>query len=142
LSNKSIKTGVTVIANGPMRGGGGSQTLKTNMMAQAIDWSVSKVSTTQWAHLDTSKVAAAGQSCGGLEAAVMALDKRVKFIGMFNQGGTDANKKGLPIPNDGNVPDGTKFNVPTFFFAGGPSDGAGQNVSMRFFGARILLMLI
>jgi dienelactone hydrolase len=125
-----------------MRGGGGSQTLRTNMMASAIDWMETKVTTTQWGHLDTSKVAAAGQSCGGLEAAVMALDKRVEFIGMFNQGGTDANKKGLPVPNDGNVPDGTKFKVPTFFFAGGPSDGAGQNVSIIFLDGRTLLILI
>jgi hypothetical protein len=113
-----------------MTGGGRGQTLNANIMKEALDWVESKTSTPQWSHLDMSRVAAAGQSCGGLEAAVMALDKRVKFIGMFNQGGSDAGKKGLPLPKGGVVPDGSKFNVPTFFFAGGPSDSAGQNVSM------------
>jgi hypothetical protein len=125
-----------------MRGGGGSQTLRTNMMKEAIDWMESQTTTSQWSHLDLNKVAAAGQSCGGLEAAVMALDKRVKFIGMFNQGGTDANKKGLPVPNGGNVPDGTKFSVPTFFFAGGPSDNPGQNVSFLLTGYVVLLIVV
>jgi dienelactone hydrolase len=133
---------VTVIANGAMRGGSGGQTLGTNIMKEAIDWAESKVSTPQWSHLDVTKIAAAGQSCGGLEAAVMALDKRVKFIGMFNQGGSDANKKGLPVPNGGNVPDGSKFNVPTFFFAGGPSDSAGQNVSMHRLRYEVLLTAV
>lgn len=122
-----------MIANGPMSAGGGgggfTQTLGTNMMKAALDYIESKISTPEYSHLDMTRIAAAGQSCGGLEAAVMAYDKRVKTIGMFNQGGSDANKKGLPLPNGGDVPDGSKFNVPTFFFAGGPSDGAGQNVS-------------
>jgi hypothetical protein len=126
------------------------QTLRENQMALAIDWAEKQRGKPEWAHLDLTRIAAGGQSCGGLEAAVMALDKRVTTIGIFNSGSAIGRKNGggkagggggllgklggggkgkgpsggLPIPNNGVVPDGSAFKVPVFFFLGGPNDAA------------------
>ncbi|KAF2665891.1 hypothetical protein BT63DRAFT_442244 [Microthyrium microscopicum] len=130
--------GVTILANGVLPADkqppafatmtSTGQTLKENMMAQAIDWAEKQKSTEKWAHLDTSRIAAAGQSCGGLETLVMATDKRVKSLGIFNSGSAIASggvsTAFLPLPNNGSVPDGSKINVPTFFFLGGAMDVA------------------
>jgi hypothetical protein len=47
---------------------GAGQTLNENMMAEAIDWAEKQKGTKEWGHLDLTKIAAGGQSCGGLEA--------------------------------------------------------------------------
>jgi hypothetical protein len=137
--------GVTVFSNGAlpknpeppsiMSALAGGQTSYENLMAGAIDWAEKQKGSEKWAHLDTTRIAAAGQSCGGLEAQVMALDKRVKSIGIFNSGSSIAKNgkdgkgaKGLPLPNKGIVPTGSSFNVPTFFFLGGPGDTASAKV--------------
>jgi hypothetical protein len=122
------------------------QTLNENMMSMAIDWAEKQKPSSQWSHLDLTRIAAGGQSCGGLEAAVMALNRRVTTIGIFNSGlriaqisKAGAGKSGLgalmgkgmgglPIPNGGKIPDGSAFKVPTFFFLGGPSDVSGAKV--------------
>jgi len=133
--------GVTVISNGIapkdrsaappslMQALANGQTQKENLMGHAIDWAEKQKGNPQWAHLDLTKIAAGGQSCGGMEAAAMALDKRVTTIGMFNsgssipgKGGKGGKGKGLAIPNGGVIPNGSAFKVPTFFFLGGPSD--------------------
>jgi hypothetical protein len=44
------------------------QTHNENMMAAAIDWAEKMKTTKEWDHLDLTKIAAGGQSCGGLEA--------------------------------------------------------------------------
>jgi hypothetical protein len=118
------------------------QTLSTNLMATALDWAERQKDSKEWGHLDMNRVAAAGQSCGGMEAAVMALDKRIKTLGIFNSGSMIGGSLGkalgsllggsLPIPNKGDIPDGSKFNVPTFFLMGGPRDVASAKVSCPF----------
>jgi dienelactone hydrolase len=70
--------------------------------------------------VDTSKVAVAGMSCGGLEAYDFARDQRVSTIGIFNSGYLDANKANFEAP---------QITKPIFFFMGGPSDIAFGNVS-------------
>jgi hypothetical protein len=109
-------------------------------LKRALDWAETQSKTEKWAHLDLSKVAAGGQSCGGFEAAVMSQDPRVKTVGIFNSGSFDfKNLPKLPpgvtlpklpagAPNmDG--PKGDQFNIPAFFFIGGPTDIAYENVS-------------
>jgi hypothetical protein len=104
------------------------QTPTTNMMAAGIDWAIKAKDTKEWAHLDTNKIAAAGQSCGGFEAIFEAGDPRVMAIGIFNSGGMSKVGKGkgmggiLAMPNKGDLPEPSKWNVPVFFFLGGPSD--------------------
>jgi hypothetical protein len=155
-----INPGVTVLSNGVapkskaaevpslMQALAAGQTLNENQMGLAIDWAEKRKGTKEWGHLDLSKIAAGGQSCGGLEAAVMALDGRVTTIGIFNSGSRIAQRSGggkggpmgggkgkggkgkgmaggLPIPNGGKIPDGSAFKVPTFYFLGGPGDVSG-----------------
>jgi dienelactone hydrolase len=139
--------GITIIANGALpkttikppsiSEAMKEQTLGTNMMAAAIDWAERATkSSPQWEQLDTTKIAAGGQSCGGFEAILMAHDKRVTTIGIFNSGGVISKKGGIskwmnglmPIPNKGVLPNGSQFNVPVFFFLGGSSDIASAKV--------------
>lgn len=58
-------------------------------MRQAIDWALQQntlASSKFRGHLDTSKVAVAGQSCGGGLSTQLAGDPRVSTVGMFNSG--------------------------------------------------------
>jgi hypothetical protein len=69
-------TGVTVLANGVLPQNNepptfatlnaNGQTVKENLMAQAIDWAENQKTAKKWMHLDTKRIAAGGQSCGGL----------------------------------------------------------------------------
>jgi hypothetical protein len=99
---------------------------------EALDWAEKAVKQPEWSHLDLTKVAAGGQSCGGLEAVNMTQDARVKTVGIFNSGkmvgGTGAMLPGMSP----NMPSGADFKVQSaFFFLGGPSDTAGANVGRR-----------
>jgi hypothetical protein len=87
--------GITVIANGPPLAGGsgdfasfgtaGRSSYKS--LLSSLDWVDQNAGKGKWAHLDSSRIAAAGQSCGGGEAYGVEKDKRVKVIGIFNSGG-------------------------------------------------------
>jgi hypothetical protein len=58
-------------------------------MRQAIDWGVqqdTQASSKFRGRLDTSKIAVAGQSCGGGLSTQLASDPRVTTVGMFNSG--------------------------------------------------------
>ena len=71
-------------------------------MKQAIDWAVQQntlASSKFRGRLDTSKIAVAGQSCGGGLAAQLASDPRVTTVGMFNSGTR------LSPAGGGNAPD-------------------------------------
>jgi hypothetical protein len=109
-------------------------------MRIALDWAAQQsVSNKDFAHLDLGKVGAGGQSCGGMEAAVISKDTRVKTIAIFNSGAfsPDSMPKipgglpklpgGMALPMD--VPNGSTFKVPVFYFLGGETDIATPNVS-------------
>jgi hypothetical protein len=111
--------GFLVLANGPQSGGAGQT--NAHMQTESMDWLDKNAGQGKYAHVDKSRLASAGQSCGGLEAYVAGADKRVSTIGIFNSGeftaakGKDTAKKvaGKPI----------------FYFLGGSSDIAYENVS-------------
>ncbi|KAF1813921.1 hypothetical protein P152DRAFT_465690 [Eremomyces bilateralis CBS 781.70] len=75
--------GFIVIANGEP-GGSGQTTSK--LLFQSIDFITQNAGKGKHANVDASRIAAAGQSCGGLEAYETATDARVKAIGIFNSG--------------------------------------------------------
>jgi dienelactone hydrolase len=119
--------GIVVIANGdpedPKKGGTyasygtyGKSTSK--FLTDAIDWAEKNTGSPKWQHIDTSRIAAAGQSCGGTEVYGAAKDKRIKTLGIFNSGAF--NGKSTAVKN---------FTQPIFYFLGGPSDIAYKNVS-------------
>lgn len=145
--------GVVVIATGakedPAKGGTyasygtyGQATPKA--LTEAIDWAEKKTGDPKWAHIDLSRVAAAGQSCGGTMAYAVEGDKRIKALGIFNSGnfGKSAAPKGGIFGKQGGLfgklgggkgmlmvqSDVTKFTKPVFYFLGGPKDMAYANV--------------
>jgi hypothetical protein len=101
-----------------------------SMLIDAIDWASANAGKGNWSHLDASRVAVAGQSCGGLEAYSAGTDKRVSMYGIFNSGGnltgtvTGAGAKGI-----------TK---PVFYFLGGTTDIAYSAVSLPFLTLNII----
>jgi hypothetical protein len=110
--------GFFVIANGPPTGGAGQT--KYTMQMEALSWIERNAGKGQFAHIDGTRVAAAGQSCGGLEtyeAAVKAGPQKVHVVGIFNSGEFGTSKTSLQVKQ------------PIFYFLGGSSDIAYQNVS-------------
>jgi hypothetical protein len=134
--------GVTIISNGAMNKdltkagfpGNFLQQTQSNhtWMVESLDWAEKAVKRPEWAHLDLTKVAAGGQSCGGLEAVNMTQDARVKTVGIFNSGKMVGGAGAMLPGMSPNMPGGADFKVPSaFFFLGGPSDTAGANVSCK-----------
>jgi predicted alpha/beta-hydrolase family hydrolase len=72
-------------------------------------------------HLDLSKVATAGHSCGGLEAMVAAQDRRVSAVVSLNSGFFADGAFGYPRSEIG------KLHTPALFLDGGASDIAYAN---------------
>ncbi|KAK4102436.1 hypothetical protein N658DRAFT_446885, partial [Parathielavia hyrcaniae] len=104
--------GVLVIASGTP---GGSGRTTAEDMTDSIDFISSNAGRGDWAHVDASRIAAAGYSCGGIEAYAQIDDARVQHIGIWNSG--------LLSDHD----DARSFRKPVFFFLGGPSDIAYEN---------------
>jgi hypothetical protein len=121
--------GFIVLASGPPNGTGNTT---PQLQKDALLWISAKAGTCgKYAKVDASKVASAGQSCGGLEAYTMRSDDRVKFLGIFNSGF-------LPSVPPSALPDTTlveplstikEIHKPVFYFLGGPTDVAYPNVT-------------
>jgi len=90
---------------------------KISDLKASIDW-VTKGSGKKYGDIDVSKLAVAGQSCGGLEAyATSYHDDRVKRTVLFNSGVIDAEKRYLL----------KELKAPVAYFLGGPKDVAYAN---------------
>ncbi|KAJ3053590.1 hypothetical protein HK097_003917 [Rhizophlyctis rosea] len=116
--------GFVVIANGNP---GGSGTTSASWLTESLDWVSQKAGSSGYQHYDKNRIAAAGWSCGGLEAYEMRSDSRVKSIGIFNSGQFDQSSTNRVVP---------QVRVPIFFFLGGPSDIAYNNDSPVLQGER------
>ncbi|KFY35914.1 hypothetical protein V494_05498 [Pseudogymnoascus sp. VKM F-4513 (FW-928)] len=109
--------GYLVVANGPP-GGSGSST--ADMLGAAVSWVSDSIGTNEkYASVDISKVAAAGQSCGGIEAYSLRNDDRVSLLGIFNSGFLPDTAEGPDTIGD--------VHKPTFYFLGGSEDIAYEN---------------
>lgn len=89
------------------------------MMTESIEWAAARAGRGRFATMDATRVVAAGQSCGGLEAYAMKNDSRVAALGIYDSGYLNDTDRAMTI---------TK---PVFYFLGGSSDVAYKNV--RFF---------
>jgi hypothetical protein len=91
------------------------------MMKASIDFA-SMATSGVFAKVNKDAIAAAGFSCGGIEAYEQAQDARVKALGIFNSGqmSEEGTRKVVPSING----------KPVFFFLGGPSDIAYNNVRL------------
>ena len=115
-----VSHGMFAISNGAMNGVGATT---AQWQQEALEWVTKQGGTGKYSYVDNSWIAAAGQSCGGLESYKVGADKRIKTIGIFNSGEfTEAAGKATAAKV------GDK---PIFFFLGGPTDIAYANVSMN-----------
>ncbi|WBB75842.1 cellulose binding domain-containing protein [Micromonospora sp. WMMD1128] len=109
--------GFLAIANGAPNGSGSTT---SQMLTQSIDWAVaenSRAGSKYYNRLDTSKIAVAGFSCGGLEAYAVSADPRVTTTGIFSSG----------LLNDADDYQLRRLTKPIAYFMGGPSDIAYPN---------------
>ncbi|WFE20562.1 cellulose binding domain-containing protein [Solwaraspora sp. WMMD937] len=109
--------GFLAIANGAPNGSGSTT---SQMLTQSIDWAVaenSRPGSKYYGKLDTTKVAVAGFSCGGLEAYAVSNDQRVTTTGIFSSG----------LLNDADDYQLRRLTKPIAYFIGGPSDIAYPN---------------
>ena len=111
---------------------GGSGSTTNEQMTEAIDWAAANAGQGEWANIDASQIAAAGMSCGGTQAYAQNQDSRVTAFGIFNSGTLD------PAQTDATL---GAINVPIFFFLGGASDIAYENVRYENFSTIELICL-
>lgn len=111
--------GIIVVVSGVPNGAGGGTSAQT--MTASIDWAVNNAGQGDWANMDASRIAAAGMSCGGVEAYDNSLDSRVTAVGIFNSGQYDESGTNANVP---------PIDKPIFFFLGGQEDIAYGNVSL------------
>ncbi|MFY1615659.1 cellulose binding domain-containing protein [Micromonospora sp. WMMD736] len=109
--------GFLAIANGAPNGSGSTN---SQMLTQSIDWAIaenSRQGSKYYNKIDTTKVAVAGFSCGGLEAYAVSNDPRVTTTGIFSSG----------LLNDADDYQLRRLTKPIAYFVGGPSDIAYPN---------------
>ncbi|MEU8663412.1 cellulose binding domain-containing protein [Actinoplanes philippinensis] len=109
--------GFLAIANGAPNGSGSTT---SQMLTQSIDWAFaenSRSGSKYFGRIDTSRVAVAGFSCGGLEAYAVSADPRVTTTMIFSSG----------LLNDADDYQLRRLTKPIAYFIGGPSDIAYPN---------------
>ena len=126
--------GFLVIAIGLMpaegqRGGPGGPT-KSSLMTDAIDWAMARngADTSPYrGRLDTSKIAVAGMSCGGLQALEVAPDPRVTTVVVCNSGILPTARSGMPGMPSLAKDHLEKLHTPVLYLLGGERDIAYGN---------------
>ncbi|KAL2075201.1 hypothetical protein VTL71DRAFT_143 [Oculimacula yallundae] len=92
-------------------------------LVEAAAWIVKNAGTGKYANVDATRIAAAGHSCGGIQAYLASSQTDgIKYIGIFNSGvRTDSivTKPQLEIVNT--------MTKPIFYFLGSPTDIAYSN---------------
>lgn len=102
-------------------GASGSSTV--DWMTEAVEWVTSGAN---GLNVDSTKIMAAGYSCGGTEAYQMESSAAVSTIGIFNSGLLE------------NYELAGQITKPIMYALGGPSDIAYENVSPHAFPSHIL----
>ena len=109
--------GFLAIANGSPNGSGSTT---SQQLTQSIDWAVAengRPGSKFYGRIDTGKIAAAGWSCGGLEAYAISNDSRVSTTMIFSSG----------LLNDADDYQLRRLTKPIAYVIGGPSDIAYPN---------------
>jgi cellulase/cellobiase CelA1 len=109
--------GFLAIANGAPNGSGSTT---AQQLTQSIDWAVAENTRPggkYYGRLDTTRIAAGGFSCGGLEAYAVAGDPRVTTTTIFSSG----------LLNDADDYQLRRLTRPIAYFIGGSSDIAYPN---------------
>jgi hypothetical protein len=131
--------GYLVIASGRILSGPGAHSpaeeqkpfprTETSDLTKAIDWALAentRQGSPYFGRIDPKQLAVSGFSCGGLQAALVANDPRVKTLIMQNTGTYDGERATMPGLK---VPKSTvkMFHTPVLYILGGPTDVAYAN---------------
>ncbi len=97
-------------------------------MSEAIAWATAKTAQPDdilFGHIDTSHVAVAGHSCGGLQAIKLSADPRISTTMIFDSGvyNTPGGRSNIKVGKD----ELANIHGPIAYFTGGPSDIAHLN---------------
>jgi len=136
--------GYLAIATGPIGPEGGKpfEQSKTESLVKAIDWAIAenaRKGSPYYGRIDTTKIAVAGQSCGGLQAIAVGADPRVTTVLVLNSG---IIRGGIPTPDGGTrqpagyLPasdaDLPKLHTPMLYLIGGEKDQAHRGAEGDF----------
>ena len=115
---------------------------KTESLVKAIDWAIAenaRKGSPYYGRIDTTKIAVAGQSCGGLQAIAVGADPRVTTVMVLNSG---IIRGGIPTPDGGTrrpagyLPasdaDLPKLHTPVLYLIGGETDQAHRGAEGDF----------
>lgn len=132
--NEIASHGFIVVAIGPMRGieGNFGRSSESKQLLDAIEWITAQnkdKKSQYYGKIDIDQIAAAGMSCGGLQALDVSADPRLKTImvcnsGLFNSGNRSTAMPGMPMPAKEKLQD---IKVPIMYMLGGPTDIAYEN---------------
>ncbi|KAI1810683.1 hypothetical protein GGS20DRAFT_162918 [Poronia punctata] len=107
---------LAIASGGPGQQGGTT----AQMMTDSIDWVMANAGQGNYANVDSSKIMAAGFSCGGVEAYAQIYDERVATIGIFSSGLLE------------NQTAAQTFDKPILYCLGGTGDIAYENGERDF----------
>lgn len=139
-----LAPGIAPVARGPVNNDvpGPNQTA-TKVLTEFIDWAIaenSRAGSPYRGKIDTTKIALAGHSCGGLQAIALADDRRVTTVVILNSG--TISRLGIPTRDGGrrapsgylpsNEDDLKEFHSPVIYLIGGPTDQAYQGSESDF----------
>ncbi|WP_233215739.1 endo-1,4-beta-xylanase [Rhodopirellula bahusiensis] len=137
--NEIASHGYIVLGIGPLdqlqqRGEASRQRTSSSQLLAALDWIIAQDATERsiyFEKIDTTKVAAMGMSCGGLQAIEISGDPRITTTVVCNSGVLPTQSPMAAMPNL-TKDDLGKFHGPVLYIMGGPSDIAYKNAINDF----------
>jgi dienelactone hydrolase len=112
------------------------QEVNPAVLTKGVDWAIAennRAASPYYNKLDTSKIAYAGQSCGGRQALSASVDPRTTTTVVLNSGYPAPGER-PSVPTSKVVPTvaWSQLHAPVAFFAGGPADSAYARANANF----------
>ena len=111
-------------------------TIDDHLLVDAIDWAVKQNgdrSSPFYDKLDTKRIAAMGQSCGGLQALAVSQDPRISTTVVMNSGALPPGSTSPALKQSaGNKDSLNRLHAPVAYIIGGPTDVAYPNAEDDF----------
>lgn len=128
-SHGYIILGIGLLNELETRGEGSRQRTRSSQLIEALDWIIAEnqnSSSNYFGKIDTSKIAAMGMSCGGLQAIEVSSDPRITTTVVCNSGVLPSPSP-MPMMPNLKKEDLKKLHGPVLYLMGGPSDIAYKN---------------
>lgn len=137
--NELASHGYVILGIGPLdqineRGQSAKQPTKSSQLTGALDWILKETKSTEsvyYGKVDSSKVAAMGMSCGGLQAIEISGDPRISTTVVCNSGVLASPSPMGAMPSL-TKEDLKKYHAPVIYIMGGPTDIAYNNAMDDF----------